>query len=38
LNAVKVIGRRFSLEVGHADLMRSEPAVELLRRVELPAS
>lgn len=38
-NAVKVIGRRFPVEVGHAELMRSDAAIELLRgEAELPAS
>jgi hypothetical protein len=31
LNATKVIGRRFPLEIGHADLMRSDEAVRILR-------
>ncbi|GAB1639959.1 hypothetical protein [Krasilnikovia sp. MM14-A1259] len=32
LNAVKTIGRRFPLDVGHAELMRSAQAVEVLQR------
>jgi hypothetical protein len=31
VNATKVVGRRFPLEVGHADLMRSDEAVRILR-------
>jgi hypothetical protein len=31
LNATEVIGRRFPLEIGHADLMRSDEAVRILR-------
>jgi hypothetical protein len=39
LNATKVIGRRFPLEIGHADLMRSDQAVRILReRAEFVAS
>ncbi|GAA2515910.1 hypothetical protein [Winogradskya humida] len=39
VNAAKVIGSRFALEVGHADLMRSDSAVAVLEEhAEFPAS
>jgi hypothetical protein len=38
-DAVKVVGRRFPIEIGHADLMRSDPAIQvLLEQAEFRAS